>query len=55
MELAGVIPVLKESSSSDIGDYRSISITPVLSKAFEKRVTGQLSHFWKVYFRIEGV
>ena len=34
-----------ESSSSDVKDYRSISITPVLSKVFEKIVFGKLSIF----------
>ena len=35
----------KKSSSSDIGDYRSISITPLLLKVFEKIVAGKLRHF----------
>ena len=35
----------KESSSSDAVEYRPISTTPVLSKVFEKIVTGKLSNF----------
>ena len=35
----------KGSASSDVGGYRPISITPVLSKVFEKIVSGKLSHF----------
>ena len=42
--LADVVPVLKESSFSDVGDYRLISITPVLSKVFEKIVAGKLNN-----------
>ena len=34
--LADVVPVTKESSFSDVGDYRPISITPVLLKVFRR-------------------
>ena len=37
--------VPKGSSSSKVEDYRPISITPVLSKVFEKIVGEKLSHF----------
>ena len=37
----------KGSASSNAGDYRPISIMPVLSKVFEKIVTGKLSNFFK--------
>ena len=43
--LADVVPVPKGSPSSDVGDYRPLSITPVLSKVFEKIVAGKLSHY----------
>ena len=42
--IADVVPVPKESSSYNVGDYRSISSTPRLSKAFEKNVARKLSH-----------
>ena len=42
------IPVSKEPSFLDVGDYRPISITPLLSKVFEKIVTGKLTYFSKV-------
>ena len=43
--MADVFPVPKRSPSSAVGDYnRPISITPVLSKVFEKIVAGKLSH-----------
>ena len=35
----------KGSASSYFGDYRPISITPFLSKVFEKIVAENLSHF----------
>ena len=44
--MADVFPVPKGSASSDVGDYRPISITPVLSKVFEKIVVGKLSYFF---------
>ena len=43
--LADVVPVPEKSSSSDVGDYRPISITSLLLKVFEKIVAGRLSHF----------
>ena len=45
--LADVVPVPKESASTDVGDYRPISVTLVLSTVFENIVAGKLSHFWK--------
>ena len=44
-KLAVVGPVTKGSASSGVGDYRPISIAPALSKAYEKIVAGNLSHF----------
>ena len=35
----------KQFSSSDVGDYASISITPALSKLFKKLVAGKLRSF----------
>ena len=43
--IADVAHVPKDSSTLDIGDYRPISITPALSKAFEKIVADKLCHF----------
>ena len=43
--LADVVPVLKKSSA-DVGDYKPISITPVLSKVFERIVAGKLIIFF---------
>ena len=46
--LADVVPKLKGSSFSDVGDSdRLISITVVLSKVFEKIVAAKLSNFLK--------
>ena len=47
--LADVVPVLNGAASSYVGDYRPISITHILSKVFEKIVTGILSNFLKSY------
>ena len=43
--LTDVVPMPKKSSSWKVGDYRPISITPVLSKVFEKIVSGKLCPF----------
>ena len=40
-----MLSLRKESSSSDVGDYMHISITSVLSKAFEKIVSRMFSNF----------
>ena len=40
--LADVVQVQKGSASSDVGDYRPFSITPVLLKVFEKIVGKKL-------------
>ena len=45
--LADVVPVSKNCSSSDVGNYEPISIAPLLSKVFEKMVAGKLGHFLK--------
>ena len=46
-KFADVVPLPEESSFSDVGDYRPISITPVLSKIFEEIVARKLSYFLK--------
>ena len=45
--LAHVVSVPKESYSSGVRSYRPISITPVLSKVFEKFMAGKLSNFFE--------
>ena len=42
---AHVTPVPKGSNSSIVSDYRPISITPVLSKVYEKLVASRLSRY----------
>ena len=47
--LADVISVPKGSASSDVGDYRPVSIMPVPAKELEKIVAEKLSIlFWRV-------
>ena len=43
--LTNVVSVPRESASSDVGDYRLISIALVLSKVFEKIMAGKFSNF----------
>ena len=47
--LADVVPVPKGSPSTDVGDYRPMSITPLLSKVFKKFVAGKLIDFLESY------
>ena len=42
---ANVTPIPKGPSSSSVENYRSISITPVLSKVFERLVAVRLGRF----------
>ena len=44
---ANVVPVPKGSSSSFPNEYRPISLTPVLSKIFEKLVAARLGEFFE--------
>ena len=46
--IADVVPVPKRFLFSEVGDYRPISITPLLLKIFEKIVAGKPSIFFKV-------
>ena len=45
MEIAGVTPIFKKGSKSDINNYRPISVIPVASKVLEKLVYDQLYHY----------
>ena len=46
LEVSRSWSLLKESLSSDVGDYRSTSFTPLLPKMFEKVGAGNLSDFF---------
>ena len=43
--LTNVTPILKHSPSSSVANYRLISITPILSKVFERLVSVRLGWF----------
>ena len=45
---ARVFPVYKGNDRRDMGNYRPISILPIISKVFEKEVFQQLYHYLKV-------
>ena len=47
LKLAEVIPVYKKLDSTDKGNYRPISLLPVVSKVFEKLIYTQLNQFIK--------
>ena len=46
LKVATVIPVFKLGSSTDVNNYRPISILPLLSKIFEKCICNRLSSFF---------
>ena len=43
---ARVNPIYKEGSRRNMGNYRPISILPILSKAFEKEVFRQIYQYF---------
>ena len=49
---ADVIPIFKTGSSTDINNYRPISILPLLSKIFEKCIYSRLVGFMDRYHLI---
>ena len=46
--VANVIPIPKGPPSSSASNYRPISLTPILSKGFERLVSVRLLHFMEV-------
>ena len=42
LKIAKVIPIFKEGDTSDVNNYRPISILPILSKVFEKACYNQI-------------
>ena len=47
LKIAHVIPIYKSGDKTDPGNYRPISILPILSKVFEKAVSDQLYSFFE--------
>ena len=45
MKSAKVIPLFKSGDTSDVGNYRPISILPVVSKILEQPVCDQLYEY----------
>ena len=45
LKQATIIPIHKSDSSTDVNNYRPISILPLLSKIFEKCIHNRLSSF----------
>jgi hypothetical protein len=44
LKIARVIPTYKKGDKHDPGNYRPVSVLPVLSKIFEKLIAEQLTH-----------
>ena len=47
MKIAVIKPIYKKEDRNDMGNYRPISILPVLSKIFEKSATNQLIKYFE--------
>ena len=45
LKLARVVPILKSGDSTDVNNYRPISVLPILSKIFERVVHAQLQAY----------
>ena len=50
LKLAQVTPLHKKNSTLDKGNYRPVSILPVVSKLFERAINTQISDFFNVLF-----
>ena len=48
---AQVVPLHKKNSQLEVGNYRPISILPVVSKFFERAIYEQLSHYFENIFQ----
>ena len=47
---AQVVPLHKKNSQLEVGNYRPVSILPVVSKFFERAIYEQLSHYFENIF-----
>ena len=43
---SNVTPVHKGGNTDDPGNYRPISVVPIVAKVFEKMIASQLNMFW---------
>lgn len=52
LKIAQVVPIHKKNSTLDKGNYRPVSILPVMSKLFEKAINQQLTTFFNSRFNV---
>ncbi len=50
LKIAQVVPVHKKNSTLDKGNYRPVSILPIVSKIFERSINTQLTDFFNNHF-----
>lgn len=50
LKIAQVVPIHKKNSTLDKGNYRPVSILPVISKFFERSMNEQLTKFFNQHF-----
>ena len=50
LKLAQVTPIHKKNSTLDKGNYRPVSILPIMSKIFERAINTQLTEFFDLHF-----
>ena len=50
LKLAQVAPIHKKNNTLEKGNYRPVSILPVISKIYERSINEQLSEFFESHF-----
>lgn len=57
LKIAKVVPLFKDGSKSDLGNYRPISLLPVIGKLFEKIIHRRIISFFlqnTVFYQIDN-
>ena len=50
LKIANITPVFKKGDKTDKSNYRPVSILPLISKVFERKIFEQLSNYLETFF-----